>query len=71
MPFFEVEVEGKVREVYLVKAATEEDALKVWSDGEMLSQDTWDYEATKAVLDFQQDDEVAEYDGWETDWAVP
>lgn len=67
MAFFEVKVEGQATEVYMVEASTPEEAMKNWSDGDLLSQEIWDCGPVAAVLDFDQDDTDPLDDGYEID----
>lgn len=67
MPIYEVRVEGTAVELYLVKADTQEQALKNWSNGELISDYGEDFGPVSAVLDFDQEDEDAEEDEYEDD----
>lgn len=51
MAQYRVEMTGEVREVYLVEADSEQDAMNRWMDGECLVQETLGAEPVSARLE--------------------
>lgn len=69
MPLFEVEVEvTSAIAWYEVEAESEAEAQQKWHSGKFMSIENIDGEPLGVIEDFDDDEE---YDGWETDWAVP